>query len=129
MIEFRTTLNWFLFPRAPYLDNMQCMLMPQSHKQKKIYIGGYSGQLCEMDFDKKTLLRQVKEIRTISKILFFSSREGFIGWRWLYDIKILYTKFYCNWFDQWCSEFTRSKFASSDTKIYTPSWKFIGFRY
>ena len=24
--------------RAPYLDNMQCMLMPQSHKQKKIYI-------------------------------------------------------------------------------------------
>jgi hypothetical protein len=36
------------------------MLMPQSHKQKKIYIGGYSGQLCEMDFDKKTLLRQVK---------------------------------------------------------------------
>ncbi len=58
---------------------MQCMLMPQSHKQKKIYIGGYSGQLCEMDFDKKTLLRQVKEIRTISKILFFSSREGFIG--------------------------------------------------
>jgi hypothetical protein len=46
--------------RAPYLDNMQCMLMPQSHKQKKIYIGGYGGQLCEMDFDKKTLLRQVK---------------------------------------------------------------------
>ncbi len=36
------------------------MLMPQSHKQKKIYIGGYSGQLCEMDFDKKILLRQVK---------------------------------------------------------------------
>ncbi len=35
------------------------MLMPQSHKQKKIYIGGYGGQLCEMDFDKKTLLRQV----------------------------------------------------------------------
>lgn len=45
--------------RAPYLDNMQCMLMPQSHKQKKIYIGGYGGQLCEMDFDRRTLLRQV----------------------------------------------------------------------
>jgi hypothetical protein len=39
------------------------MLMPQSHKQKKIYLGGYGGHLCEMDFDKKTLLRQV----TISK--------------------------------------------------------------
>jgi hypothetical protein len=36
------------------------MLMPQSHKQKKIYIGGYNGQLCEIDFDKRTLLRQVK---------------------------------------------------------------------
>ena len=46
--------------RAPYLDNMQCMLMPQSHKQKKIYIGGYSGHLCEMDFDRRTLLRQVR---------------------------------------------------------------------
>ena len=45
--------------RAPYLDNMQCMLIPQSHKQKKIYVGGYNGQLCEMDFDKRTLLRQV----------------------------------------------------------------------
>ncbi|CAF1323566.1 unnamed protein product [Rotaria sordida] len=54
----RQGLNIF-HHRAPYLDNMQCMLMPQSHKQKKIYIGGYGGQLCEMDFDKKTLLRQV----------------------------------------------------------------------
>ena len=45
--------------RAPYLDNMQCMLMPQTHKQRKIYISGYSGRFCEMDFDKKTLLRQV----------------------------------------------------------------------
>ena len=51
---------------------MQCMLMPQSHKQKKIYIGGYNGQLCEMDFDKKTLLRQVDfffEQRTFSSFL------------------------------------------------------------
>jgi hypothetical protein len=47
------------------------MLMPQSHKQKKIYIGGYNGQLCEMDFDKKTLLRQVKFFFSSLKILFF----------------------------------------------------------
>ncbi|CAF1407112.1 unnamed protein product, partial [Didymodactylos carnosus] len=54
----RQGLNIFQH-KAPYLDNMQCMLMPSSHKQKKIYIGGYSGTLCEMDFDKKQLLRQV----------------------------------------------------------------------
>ncbi|CAF1284076.1 unnamed protein product [Adineta ricciae] len=54
----RQGLNIFTH-RAPYLDNMQCMLIPQSHKQKKIYVGGYNGQLCEMDFDKRTLLRQV----------------------------------------------------------------------
>jgi hypothetical protein len=51
------------------------MLMPQSHKQKKIYIGGYNGQLCEMDFDKKTLLRQVKlppeKKNSIFEIFFF----------------------------------------------------------
>jgi hypothetical protein len=50
------------------------MLMPQSHKQKKIYIGGYNGQLCEMDFDKKTLLRQVIKITKKNfqiNILFF----------------------------------------------------------
>jgi hypothetical protein len=56
------------FLRAPYLDNMQCMLIPQSHKQKKIYIGGYNGQLCEMDFDKKTLLRQVNKAASITII-------------------------------------------------------------
>ena len=55
----------FFHFRASYLDNMQCMLMPQSHKQKKIYIGGYSGHLCEMDFDKKTLLRQVTKIKIL----------------------------------------------------------------
>lgn len=42
------------------------MLMPQSHKQKKIYIGGYNGQLCEMDFDRKTLLRQVSDLQMSS---------------------------------------------------------------
>ena len=46
---------------------MQCMLMPQSHKQRRIYIGGYSGHLCEMDFEKTALLRQVKMIRSVLK--------------------------------------------------------------
>ena len=50
------------------------MLMPQSHKQKKIYIGGYNGQLCEMDFDKKTLLRQVKNF--LLKIFIFILLKG-----------------------------------------------------
>ena len=48
------------------------MLLPQSHKQKKIYIGGYNGQLCEMDFDRKTLLRQVTECERPSRHLLFS---------------------------------------------------------
>lgn len=58
---------------------MQCMLMPQSHKQKKIYIGGYSGHLCEMDFEKRTLLRQVtkKTVFCLFEKLFFSPPKGF----------------------------------------------------